>query len=113
VSALRRDLGRPGAVEQGVVDVVDLDLDVVLLAPLLRVRVVEPCVVRGDEMNPRHDPQITRELLVLEPERPVEAEGLVRQSAEHPYCKRGRGAPLQQVGSRQRGARALELVSRV
>ena len=38
--------------EQGVVDVVDLDLDVVLLAPLLDVRVVEPLVVGGHEVRP-------------------------------------------------------------
>jgi hypothetical protein len=78
VATLRGDLGRAGAVEQGVVDVVDVDLDVVCLAPLLDVRVVEPLVVGGDEVRPRHDAEIARELLVRELQRAVEPEGLVR-----------------------------------
>ena len=52
VPLLGRHLRGRARVEQAVVDVLDRDLDVVLLAPRLRPR-VEPLVVGGDEVHPR------------------------------------------------------------
>jgi hypothetical protein len=95
MAVLSGDLGRRRAEEQGVVDVVDFHVDVVRLAPLFDVRVVEPLVVVGDEVDPLQDPEVTRELLAREPERPVEPERLVAQGPEHSDRERGRGAPLQ------------------
>ena len=110
VTALGRDLRCPGAVEQGVVDVVDLDLDVVRLAPALDVGVVEPLVVGGDEVGPLHDPQLSRELLVRVLERAVEPEGSVGEAAEHADRESGGGSPLEQVTTGQFRARTDELV---
>ena len=110
VTALRRDLGRPAAVEQGVVDVVDLDLDVVLLPPLLDVRVVEPLVVGRHEVSPGHDPKIACELLVREPQRPVETERLVAEAAEHADGEGRSGALPEQITAGQCRARLRELV---
>jgi hypothetical protein len=104
VTALGGYLGRPRAEEQRVVDVVDLDLDVVRLAPLLGVGPVEPDVVGRDEVGPGHDPKLAGQLLVLVLERPVEPEGLVRECAERAYRERGRRASLQQVFPGQRRA---------
>ena len=110
VTALGRDLRRAGRVEQGVVDVVDLDLDVVRLAPPLDVRVVEPLVVGGNEVGPLHDPQLACKLLVRELQRSVEPEGLVGETAEHRRRESSSGSLLEQVTSGQCRARALELV---
>ena len=92
VPALSGDLRGARRVEQRVVDVVDLDLDVVRLAPLLRVRPVEPLVVVGDEMRPRHDPELARELSVGELQRAVgRGEGL---SARPPNMLTAKAAAL-------------------
>ena len=110
VTALCRDLRCPCAVEQGVVDVVDLDLDVVRLAPALDVGVVEPLVVGGDEVGPLHDPELSRELPVRVLERAVEPEGSVGEAAEHADGEGGGGSSLEQVTSGQFRARVHELV---
>ena len=108
VTALRRDLGRSRAEEQREVDVVDGHLDVVLLAPLLDVRVVEPLVVVGDEVRPLQDLQLPRELLPRIAQRPVDAERLVGQRAEHARGERGGAGLLQQVAAREPRARMLD-----
>jgi hypothetical protein len=100
VSALGADLRRRVADEQGVVDVVDLDLDVVRLAPPLDVRSVEPLFVVGDEVGPRHDLELpgerpARVLELAEPECPV------REAAEHRHREGGGGASLEQVAPGQ------------
>src|SRR5207247_10763675 len=56
---------RPGR-QLSQVDVVDAHVRVVLRPPLLRVDVVEPGVIRRDEMAPLNDPQAVLELLVPE-----------------------------------------------
>ena len=58
MTLLRGDLGRGGGVEGGDADVVDRDLGVVLLAPLLDVVAVEPLVVARDEVVPLQDLQL-------------------------------------------------------
>src|SRR5262249_24845809 len=58
VALLRGDLGGGDGVEAGGADVVDDDLGVVLLAPLLDVGAVEPNVIAGDEVIPLEDPQL-------------------------------------------------------
>ena len=52
VSTVRRDLGLRTCGQQRVEDVVDLDLDVVLLAPFRPPRLVEPDVEGRDEVGP-------------------------------------------------------------
>src|SRR5207248_9601524 len=59
-------LGGHAAREVGLVNVVDGHVGVVRLAPALRVLVVEPLVVRRDEVAPLQDPQRALELLAPE-----------------------------------------------
>jgi hypothetical protein len=110
VTALGGDLRCALRVEQGVVDVVDLDLDVVRLAPLLDVRPVEPPVVVGNEVRPGHDPQLSRELLVRKPERAVHTKGLVRQPSVHADGEGCRRSSPEQVAPGQCGSRTCDLV---
>ena len=58
MTLLRRDLGGSGGVEGRDADVVDGDLGVVLLTPLLDVGAVEPLVVAGDEVVPLKELQL-------------------------------------------------------
>ena len=83
--------------QQSVVDVVDVDLHVVLLAPRLDVGVVEPRVVRRHEVRPLEDLQVPLELLVLVLERAGEAVRALGQPAEHADRERAGGASLDQL----------------
>ncbi len=107
--ALSGDLRGARRVEQRVVDVVDLDLDVVRLAPLLRVGPVEPLVVVGDEMGPRHDLELARELSVGELQGTVgRGEGPFGQASEHADCEGGGAASLEQVSAGECRARRCD-----
>ena len=64
VTALSGDLSLRACRQLGEVDVVDLHVGVVLGAPVLRVRVVEPHVVGGNEVAPLDDLERVLVLLV-------------------------------------------------
>ena len=66
VPTARGYLGLRPRREQREVDVVDLDIRVVRLPPLLRVGAVEPRVVRWNEVAPLDDAERVLELLVPE-----------------------------------------------
>ena len=72
VPGARGRLGGHSRGQERVEDVVDLDLDVVLLSPVHAPRLVEPDVVRGNEVRPLDDRQVALEPSPLEAERPVE-----------------------------------------
>src|SRR6266566_9038886 len=74
VPALSGYFGCRPRVEQGVVDVLDVHLDVVLLPPLRHPGLVEPVVVGRDEMNPLDDREIALQPAALELHRPCERE---------------------------------------
>ena len=89
VPLLRRDLRGRARVEQAVVDVLDRDLDVVLLAPRLRPR-VEPLVVGGHEVHPRERREVPGEPAALVLQRACERE------------RRGRAGDADRRGARTR-----------
>ena len=89
VPLLRRHLRGRARVEEAVVDVLDRDLDVVLLAPRLRPG-IEPLVVRGHEVHPRERRQVPGQPAPLVPQRPCERE------------RRGRAGDPDRRGARAR-----------
>src|SRR5207248_3862852 len=83
------------AVEAGVVDVLDGDLDVVFRLPLLDPGVVEPVVVGRDEVDPLDDREVALEPAPLELQRAGEREG--RRRARGAHRRRADARFLQQV----------------
>ena len=86
-----------GAVEERDVDVVDLDFDVVLLAPLLCVRPVERGSYAGTKWAHCKILSSPASCLSLNFSGPVQPQRLVREAAEHADGECGSCPPFQQI----------------